>query len=451
MPAGSRGDACPYGERLPYLPFRVLLREWLGVTLEHPEEELAALLRERLLQLFGDRAPLLRPFLGSVLGLAPAAEDHGLTAGLRPEDLQLRVFGAFRELVERLSADGPLLLVVDDVHWADAASVALLAHLLDITDQSPVLLVLAGRPEPGHPSWQLREAAIREHAHRSQVVELTALAGEVGRELLTELVGGAGLPEDLEQIVLERAEGNPLYLEELVRSLVDAGALVRKDGGWEFQRHVEVQVPESVEKLVLARVDVLSPEAREILCAASVFGRRFTRPLVSAVADPGKDLDQGLRELRRADLVREGRRWPEEEYRFRHHLIQETTYGSMLRRRRRELHRRAAEAIEQAFAERLEERLGILAHHWRCAGELERAFDYHARAGAAAWRIVAPSGALEQYNAAVDAAAEVGIEDGRVRRVRFERGRVRFFSGDQEGGERDIERLLEDARLTGDR
>ncbi len=445
------GRCVSYGERLPYLPFQVLLREWLGVTPEHPENELAELLRERLLQLFGDRAPVLQPFLGSVLGLPPAAQDRALMAGLRPEDLQLRVFDAFRELVGRLSADGALLLAVDDVHWADAASVALLAHLLDLTDESPVLLVLAGRPEPGHPSWQLREEAIREHSHRSHVVELTALAGEADRELLRELVGGAGLPEDLERIVLERAEGNPFYLEELVRSLIDAGALVRKGRRWWFQRHAAVQVPESVEKLVLARVDVLSAEAREILCAASVLGRRFTRPLLSEVADPGQDLDKGLRELRRADLVHEGRRWPEEEYRFRHHLIQETTYGSVLRRRRRELHRRAAEAIEQAFAERVEERLGILAHHWRCAGDLERAFDYHARAGAAAWRIVAPSEALEQYNAAVDAAAELGMEDGRVRRVRFERGRVRFFSGDQEGGQRDIERLLEDAWRAGDR
>jgi predicted ATPase/class 3 adenylate cyclase len=450
-PRWLEGRCVSYGDRLPYLPFQVLLREWLGVTPEHPEDELAALLGERLDRLFRDRAAVLRPFLGSVLGLAPAAEDAGLTAGLRPEDLQLRVFSTFRELLERLSADGPLLLAVDDVHWADAASVSLLAHLLDLTAASPLLVVLAGRPEPGHPSWRLRESAVREYAPRSQVVELTALAGEADRELLTELVGGAGLPEDLEQLVLERAEGNPLYLEELVRSLVDAGALVPDGTGWRFERDVDVQVPETVEKLVLARVDVLAPQARELLCAASVLGRRFTKSLLAAVADPGQELDEGLRQLRRSDLVREGRRWPEVEFRFRHHLIQETTYGSVLRRRRIELHRRAAEAIERAFAGRLEERLGVLAHHWRCAGELERAFDYHARAGAAAWRIVAPKEAIEQYTAAIEAAGELGIEDARVRGVRFDRGRVRFFSGDQEGGTRDIQRVLDEARHAGDR
>jgi tetratricopeptide (TPR) repeat protein len=182
-----------------------------------------------------------------------------------------------------------------------------------------------------------------------------------------------------------------------------------------------------------------------------VLGRRFTRPLLAEVADATQDVDAALRELRRADLVREGRRWPEEEYRFRHHLILEATYGSLLRRRRAELHRRAAEAIEAAFADRLEERIGVLARHWRHAGELERAFEYHARAGAAAWGVVAPKEALDQYTAALDAAAELGMADPRVREVRMERGRVRFFSGDVDGGAGDVEAALDDARGAGDR
>jgi tetratricopeptide (TPR) repeat protein len=202
---------------------------------------------------------------------------------------------------------------------------------------------------------------------------------------------------------------------------------------------------------VLARVDVLTPGARELLFAAAVLGRRFTRRLLADVAGDDLALDELLEELRRADLVREGRPWPDQEYRFRHHLIQETTYGSVLRRRRQELHRRAAEAIERTFADRVEERLGVLAHHWRHAGELERAFDYHARAGAAAWRIVAPREALEQYTSAVDAAAELGIEGNRLRAVRFERGKVRFYSGDHERGGAEILDVMEDAREAGDR
>jgi class 3 adenylate cyclase/tetratricopeptide (TPR) repeat protein len=439
LPTWLEGRCVSYGERLPYLPFQGLLRDWLGATLE---DDVTDLFDERLAGLFGERAAELRPFLGSLLGLSTGGEK----SGLQPDDLQRRVFGAFAELLERLSATGPLLLAVDDVHWADAASLGLLNHLLELPGRAPVLLVLAGRPEPGHGSQQLRGAALRQ---RALLVELTALTREADRELLAELVGGAGLPEDLERLVLERAEGNPLYLEELVRSLVDAGALIREGDAWRFEREVEVQVPESVEKLVLSRVDLLSPDARELLSAASVLGRRFTKRLLVEIDQSGDRLDERIGELLQADLVRERRRGPETEYRFRHHLIQETTYNSVLRRRRQELHRLAAEAIERVFVERGDELLGVLAHHWRSAGELERAFEYHARAGAAAWRIVAPKEAIEQYGAALDAAEQLGMEDARVRRVRFERGRCRFFSGDV-AGQDDIEAALEEARRAGD-
>ncbi len=305
------------------------------------------MLGDRLTEVLGERAAELRPFLASVLGLAPAAADAALMSRLQPEDLQARVFDGFRSLIRGLAARGPVLLAVDDLHWADTASLALLTHLLDLARETSLLLVLAGRPDPDHASWRLRETAVGGGA---RAVELGALAHETDRELLTQLVGGAALPDELERLVLERAEGNPLYLEELVRSLVDSGALVEGDGGWRFEREVDVQVPETVEKLVLARVDVLSPDARELLCAASVIGRRFTRNLVAEVAEGTRDLEAALAELRRADLVRDGRRRPEEEYRFRHHLILEAVYGSLLRRRRAELHRRAAEAIEAAFA-----------------------------------------------------------------------------------------------------
>src|SRR5207247_2269570 len=141
-------------------------------------------------------------------------------------------------------------------------------------------------------------------------------------------------------------EGNPLYLEELVRSLIDSGALRPDDGGFRFDHAVAVEVPETVERLVLARVDQLPPSAREVLGAAAVLGRRFVVSLVEEVADDRSAVMDALRELRRSQLVREARRWPEPEYRFKHSLIQEAVYRSLLKRRRQELHGRAAHALE---------------------------------------------------------------------------------------------------------
>jgi hypothetical protein len=448
-PQWLEGRCVSYGERLPFLPFQVLMRDWLGAAPEQSEAEVGALLDERLARLVGERAPELRPFLGPVLGLTPRLEDDARLGGLRPEDVQLRTFAAVGQLVARLADRGPVVMVLDDLHWADASSLELAEHLLALADEAAVLLVLSGRPEEEHAWARLRERAVRDLPRRVQTVALTALAREVDRELLGALVGGAPLPSELEQRMLERAEGNPFYLEELVRSLVDAGALVREDGGWRFEGQAEVQVPETIEKLILARVDLLSPVARELLFAAAVLGRRFTRPLLESVAGDASSLP----ELRRAELVLEGRRWPEEEYRFKHHLIQEATYGSLLKRRRLELHRRAAEAIEAAFAERVEERLGILAHHWGGAGEPERALEYHLRAGDRAWRIAAVREAVDHYGAALDAARglELDARDGRVRHTRFQRGLLRLYLGKVRQGGEDIEAALEGARASGSR
>jgi class 3 adenylate cyclase len=447
-PVWLEGRCVSYGERLPYLPFQVLLREWLGIGPEQTETEAGALLDERLRALCGERAEELRTFLAPLVGIAPRAGDAAQLAGLGPDDLQRRTAAALTELIERLAQAGPVVLAFDDLHWADASSVGLIERLLPVADDAPVLVLLASRPERGHRSWALREAAVRELGHRTRILELDALARDADRDLLASLVGGAELPPELERRVLDSAEGNPLYIEELVRALIDAGALVPEDGGWRFERAVEVEVPATVENLILARVDVLSPVARELLNAASVLGRRFSGTLLEAVAGDAS----AVRELIRAELVHEGGRWPEQEYRFKHHLIQEATYGSLLKRRRAELHRRAAEALELSFADRIDEQLALLAHHWGAAGEHERTLSYHARAAARARRIGAWREGLDHYDAALAAATELGLDerDQGTRHLLLERGRLRRYSGLTPGFE-DLDAALAGARAAGDR
>ena len=433
-PAGGsalwlEGRCVSYGDQLPYFPFQVLIRDWLGASLDDSDAAVGELLGQRLRELLPDRHDDLRLLLGSALALAPRPEDVARISGLGPEDLQSAVFDAVLELARRLARDSPVVLALDDLHWADGTSLALAEELVGLVADSPLLLVLAARPEG---MARLAERALSRAPERTTRLELEALSDESDRALLSALAGGADLPAELERRVLERAEGNPLYLEELVRALIDAGALVRSDDAWRFDREVQVQVPETVEKLVLARVDVLSPVARELLAAAAVLGRRFTEPLLARVAGDASALPQ----LLAAELVLETPRGIVTEYRFRHHLIQEAVYGSLLKRRRQELHGRAAEATEAAFAGRLDERLGVLAHHWEAAGEYERALDYHARAGVAAETIGATAEALDQYAAACQAAAELGLDarDPRVADVLNKRGRVLFYTGKPDEG-----------------
>jgi ABC-type oligopeptide transport system substrate-binding subunit/class 3 adenylate cyclase len=414
------GRCVSYGESLPYWPFRDLLRgEWIGAGVEEPELRVRIGLRRRLEQLFDSRldaspaepttpgrvvpGPLgaarpaadeLYPYLGGLLEVALEHEAEARTSQLSPEALQWRTFEVVGQLFFRLAEEAPLVLAFEDLHWADPTSVQLLEQLLSLAEEAPVLLVLSLRPERDHSAWALREHAVREFPHLLREIDLGPL-GDADGELLAALVAPATLPAELERRVLEAADGNPFFLEELVRSLADVGALVRIDEGWRFDHAVEVEVPPTVEKAILARLDRLSPPARELVTAASALGRTFALPLLEGVL--GELPDDALHELQRLGLLRQSRRWPQPEYRFRHALIQETAYRTLLAEQRTRLHRRAAEWLEDRYAGREAEVLGLLAYHWLRAEDEAKAAGYLLVAGDKARLEYALDEAIEHY------------------------------------------------------
>ena len=395
---GSRwleGRCVSYGESLPYWPFRDLLRgEWIGAGADEPELRIRIGLRRRLEQLFEGSADELYPYLGGLLEVALEHEAAARTSQLSPEALQWRTFEVVGQLFARLSESAPLVLALEDLHWADPTSVLLLEQLLSLAEEAPVLLVLSLRPERDHPSWALREHAGREFPHLLREIDLGPL-GDADGELLSALVAPATLPAQLERRVLEAADGNPFFLEELVRSLADVGALVRVDEGWRFDHAVEVEVPPTVEKAILARLDRLSARARDLVTAASALGRTFALPLLEGVLD--EPASEQLHELQRLGLLRQSRRWPQPEYRFRHALIQETAYRTLLAEQRTRLHRRAARWLEERYVGRETEALGLLAYHWLRAEDEEKAAGYLLRAGDKARLEYALDEAIEHY------------------------------------------------------
>ncbi len=439
------GRCVSYGESLPYWPFRALLRDWLRRDAD-VAGEVGETLRVRLNGLVGERAAEVEPLLGAVLGVAPGEDDPS-------EELQRRIHDAVGTVLGALTGEGPVVVCIDDAHWADASSLALVEHLLELCDEAPVLLVLCARAEREGAWWHTRERVLRELPHRVRELTLEALGESVDAALLESLVGADTLPDKLARRLLARAEGNPFYLEELVRSMIDAGALVPANGGWSFDRDVPVEVPETVEKVILARIDRLDAEAREVLAAAAVLGRQFTLGLLEAVASDPNTIRGALRTLQRAELVREGARWPEAVFRFRHSLIQEAAYRSLLRRRRQELHRRVAAGIEAMEPERAEALVGMLALHWEAAGDDERALQAHRRAAEAAGRLFALEEAIEHWTGVLDAAERLGLPatDARVIDARRGRGTNRYGRGEIDGARRDLDAGLTGARAAGDR
>jgi ABC-type oligopeptide transport system substrate-binding subunit/class 3 adenylate cyclase len=373
------GRCVSYGESLPYWPFRDLVREWLGAALDDPELRVRVSLKRAVGELFGDRELEIYPYLCSLLGIAPEPDVAARIADLSPEALQYRTFEVVEAVLERLADRGPVVVVLDDLHWADSTSLQLVERLLPIGERTAVLLVVMQRDERDHPSWAVRERAARDVPHLLTEIALEPLEGDSQQALLAALVGADTLPDDLRSRILAAAEGNPFYLEELLRSLIDEGAIARANGGWRFDHDVPVDVPPTVERVILARIDRLTPACHDVLTASSALGRTFGLALLQAVAGID-ELDGPLHELQRLDLLRATRRWPQPEFRFKHALIQDAAYGTLLPDARRALHRAAAEGLE-AHHEDTEGVLGLLAHHWLAAEDEDKAVEYLTRAG----------------------------------------------------------------------
>jgi class 3 adenylate cyclase/tetratricopeptide (TPR) repeat protein len=443
-----QGRCMSYAETLPYWPFHGMLREWL--TGRGSAHDLRTALETTLVELLGDEARERLPFIAAVAGLPHTADEREWLEELTPAVLQRRTLDSVRSLVERLAQTEPLAIAVDDLHWADSSSLALLEELLQTADREAVLFLLASRTERDQPAWLFKETAAREVPHRYSELAVETLGSKADADLLAELVGGGTLPEEVGRQVLDRGEGNPFYIQELVRSLVDAGALVREGSGWRFDPEPAVELPDTVEKVVLARIDRLPSERRRVLDAAAVLGRQFALPVLAGIV-PQADVRGTLGELQRMALVQEGAAWPHEEYRFAHSLIQEAAYASLLRRDRRDLHRSSAEVIERVYGDYLDERYAILADHWAEAGDLGRALEYHGLAGDAARRLFALPEAVEHYGRALDAADRLGLgeDDETVYRLRLRRGTVEL--GNLRTAEQDLRAALAASRAAQDR
>ncbi len=411
------GRAVSYAQSFPYYSVRDLLREWLGVGGDTPEARTRLELKAELARLFGDDADAAYPFLGSLLGLKLEPDAGERLRETSREAVQRQTFEFFAELCGRLSLDRPLCLVLDDLHWADDSTLELIEELLPSTEEAALCLVLLYRSERDHGSWRLGERARQRHPHRYREIELRPLPDDASRALAS-IVAGAELPESVSEVLAVRAGGNPFFLEEALLDLLERGALQRENGklvlAVDFDK---LAVPTIVQAALQARLDRLDPATREVLSYAAVIGRSFGLPLLEQIV-PREQAIPALSELQRLDLVIEERRRPAPEYRFRHGLVQEVAYGTLLNGKRRKMHRAVGEAIEQDSRDAPERAYSVLARHFSEADEPEKAADYLLMAGDAARALHADQVALGHYSRARVFLARIG-DDRRTRETLF--------------------------------
>jgi len=380
------GHPLEHGEPVPYGCFRTLLREAVGAKGEvgvPPDGD-------RLLTFLQDLMPAqveeVYPCLGRLLGVSLSPEMEERLEHLDGESLKWQTLQVLRDCISAL-ARGPLLLVFEDLHWVDPVSAELLERLLPLASQTALTIVSVYRPEPERPSWRLREVAGRKYAEVYNELWLHPLSPTAAREMVAHLLGTDPSLRETVDLILDRAEGNPLFIEEIVRSMVDQGVLARQSGeGWRVvEAPKDIIIPDSIQGIFRARIDRLDEEAKRVLQVAACIGREFSRKILAAVAgDVGMSprlLDRCLAALEKAGLIWREDGAPDGVYAFRHVLIRDTVHSGLLRGSRSQIHRAVARWYEENLRPGSEPPYAVLAYHYEQTDSYEKQRLYFAKAG----------------------------------------------------------------------
>jgi predicted ATPase/class 3 adenylate cyclase len=392
-----------YGKATPYLPVIELIKGYCQIEDRDDHRRV----REKVIGKLLNLDETLKPTLSAFLALLEVPGDDPQWDGLDPAQRRQRTLDAVKRLLLRESQVQPLLVIFEDLHWIDTETQALLDGLVESLPTARLLLLVNYRPEYQH-GWGSKTSYTQ--------LRLDPLPPENAQALLETLLGQDPPLDDLKRRLIERTEGNPFFLEESVRSLVETGALAGERGQYRLTAAPpNIQVPATVQALLAARIDRLPPEAKSLLETAAVVGPDVPLALLQALAErPEPALRQALAFLQAGEFLYETSLFPEVEYTFKHALTQEVAYGSLLQEHRRALHARLVEVIERLSADRLGEQVERLAHH-AVRGEVwEKAVSYLRQAGAKAFGRSANRAAAEAFEQALAASGHLPETEARL-------------------------------------
>jgi len=442
------GRCLSIGQPVSFWPFIDLMRTYLHVSSEDGEEEMGRRLVESMDDLFGPDASGIIPYLGQMLSLTlePRYEDRIRYAA--PEQIRRQTLLRMRDVVIALARRRPLVLILEDVHWADDPSLDLLWVLMDELESAPLLLVCAYRPEREHGSYRIEGAASRKHQERYTAITLKPLTPRQSQQMVESLLDIHDLPEATKAVILAHAEGNPFFVEEVVRLLIERGVIYRADDRWHARESIgDLTVPDTIKSVILSRIDRLQGDVKYVLQCAAVIGRVFQRRLLEYLSGQSEALEKHLGRLEEHELIYKERIVPELEYAFKHALTQETAYEGILVRSRRAFHQRIGEGIEALYREQLEEYYELLAFHYSRSDDQEKAIDYLVKAGQKAADRYANTQALSYFGQALERTAGRAAEHEAIL-ARRAGVLLATFSG--KAAAQDYERLLAGARQRGD-
>jgi class 3 adenylate cyclase/predicted ATPase len=393
-----------HGKASAYLPVLELLYGYFGIEEADDKAARRGKIETRLSALdpaLNDTLPLLYTLMGLHEGPDPLAQ-------MDPQIKRRRILDAIKRIILRESLNQPTVLIFEDLHWIDGETQALLDLLADGIANSRILLLVNYRPEYRH-EWTNK-------SYYTQL-RLDALGRESAAEMLSTLLGDGVELEPLKRTVIERTEGNPFFIEEMVQALFDEGALVRNGGVKVARSLAQLRLPPTVQGILAARIDRLGAEEKDLLQTLAVLGRESPLALIrQVVSRPDGGLEQMLSTLQTGEFIYEQPAASALEYTFKHALTQEVAYNSLLFERRKVLHERAGVAMESLYAERVDDHLSELAHHYSRTDNVSKAVDYLERAGQQAMQRSAHADAIKSFSTAIDLIQKLPDPIDRIRR-----------------------------------
>jgi class 3 adenylate cyclase/tetratricopeptide (TPR) repeat protein len=396
------GRALSIGRSLSFYPIIDALKHWSRIREEDTDTEAQRKLEKAIRIIHPEEVNEVFPFIATLMGMKLTGKHAERMKGIMGEALEKLIFKNVREIIIKGSELRPTVIYIEDFHWVDTSSLELIEALFRLVEEFKILFILVFRPGYADTGERIIKSIEENYPSHWTKIELEALNETESQELLSNLLRIKGLPQNLRDQILQRAGGNPFFLEEVVRSLIDEGAVVLKNGDYEVTEKItQVVIPQSIHALIMTRIDKLDEATRNLVRMASVIGRSFFYKILAEVASNIEKIDRRLDYLKEIQLIRERKRMEELEYLFKHALAQEAAYESILIQRRKEIHNKVAQSIEKVFNERLHEFYGMLAYHYSMGEDLDKAEEYMIKAGEEAMKSAASSEALGYFQEAL--------------------------------------------------
>ncbi len=383
------GRCFHYGGSMAYLPLLDILRSYFNIKEGDQEAEIKEKMEQKVLQLDENLKNTFPPFQEA---LSITVEDETYLR-VDPQEKRMRTFEAIRSLLVRESQNRPLVLAVEDLHWIDKSSEGFLDYLIGWLANTQILLILIYRSDYTH-QWGSKSYYSK--------IGLDQLSTKASSELVQSILEGAEVLPELREFILNRASGNPLFMEELTHTLLENGAIEKKDDQYVLSKTVEeIQVPDSIQGIIAARMDRLEDTLKGVMQVASVVGREFAFRVLQTTIGVKEELKSYLLELQGLEFISEKQLFPELEYIFKHALTQEVAYNSLLHKKRKEIHEKIGTAIEDLYLERIEEYYELLAYHYTRSDNTEKALEYLRLANQKAAKVNAMEEALTYFDEAM--------------------------------------------------